>query len=109
MESRTYLRKSGELVVDRPDRLLDRLLERTADAHDLADGLHAAAEQAADAAELLEVPARDLDDDVVEARLEARGRDLGHRVLDLVERDAETELRSDEGERVAGGLRREGR
>ena len=102
-----HLAEPRKLVINRPNRLLDRLLERAADAHDLADGLHAAAEQAADAAELLEVPARDLHDDIVQARLEARRGHLRHRVLDLVQRDAEPELRGDERERVPGRLGRE--
>ena len=51
--------------------LLEGLLEGAADGHHLADRLHLGAEQRARAAELLEGPARDLDDDVVEDRLEA--------------------------------------
>ena len=102
-----YLRKPKELVVDRPDRFLDRLLERTADAHNLAHALHAAAQQAADPAELLEVPARNLHHDVVQTWLEARGGHLRHRVLDLIEWNAETELSGDERERVACRFRGE--
>ena len=81
--------------------LLQTLLERTTNSHDFTDGLHARAEEAADAVELLEVPARDLDDTVVQARLEARAGDLRDRVLDLVQRDAEAELCRDEGQWVA--------
>ena len=105
--STTHLRKSRKLVIDRPYRLLDSLLERPADAHHLAHALHAATQQPADAVELLEVPARDLDDDVVQARLEARRRHLRHRILDLVQGDAQPELRRNERQRVPGRLGRQ--
>ena len=57
--------------------------------------------------ELLEIPAGDLDDTVIQARLEARRRHLRHRVLDLVQRDAQPELRRDERQRVPGRLGRQ--
>ena len=100
----TNLRETSKLVIDSTNGLLDRLLERAPDTHHLAHRLHAAAEQPADTVELLQIPARDLDDDIVQARLEACARDLRDRVPDLVERNAEAELRSDERERVAGSL-----
>ena len=105
--STTHLRKSRKLVIDRPYRLLDSLLERPADAHHLAHALHAAAQQPAHAAELLQVPPRDLHHHVVQARLKARRRHLRHRVLDLVQRDAQPELRRNERQRVPGCLGRQ--
>ena len=102
-----YLCKPSKLIIDGPNGLLNRLLERAADAHNLTDALHAAAEQPRHATELFEVPARDFDDDVVEARLEARRRHLRDRIFDLVERDAKAELCRDEGEWVARRLGRE--
>src|SRR5262245_5021425 len=90
-------------------RLDEGLDERPADAHRLADGLHLRAEGPVGARELLEREARDLDDDVVERRLEARGRRAREVVRDLVERVADGELRSDLRDRIAGGLRRESR
>ena len=87
-----------------PSSLLNRLLERPPNTHDLADRLHARAKQPAHARELLKIPARNLDNDVVQAGLEARGGDLRDGVLDLVQRDAETELRGDESEGVASSL-----
>ena len=102
-----YLCKTGELVVDGTNRLLDGLLERTTDAHHLTDGFHATAQETADTVELLQVPSRNLDDAVVQARLEACASDLRDRVLDLVERNAETKLGRDERKRVTRSLRRE--
>ena len=61
------------------------------------------------ARELLEREARDLHDDVVERRLEARRRRLRQVVRDLVERVADRELRRDLRDRVARRLRRERR
>jgi hypothetical protein len=99
-----YLRKPSKLVINCPDGLLNRFLKRATDAHDLANTLHTATEQPAHAVELLQVPAGNLYNAIIQAGLEARACDFRDRVLDLVERNAKTELRSDEGERVAGRL-----
>src|SRR5439155_14631955 len=69
-----------------PLRLLVGLEERAADSHRLADGLHLRPERAVGARELLEREARELDDDVIERRLEAGRRRAGEVVRDLVER-----------------------
>ncbi len=90
-------------------RLPERLLERAPDPHRLADRLHLRAERRIGAGELLEREARELDDDVVERRLEARRRRLRQVVRDLVERVADGELGRDLGDRVARRLRRERR
>lgn len=58
-----------------------------------------------DAIELLEVPTRNLDDDIVQARLETGARHLSHGILDFIERDAETQLCSDESQRVSSRFR----
>ncbi|KAI3479544.1 hypothetical protein L1887_58356 [Cichorium endivia] len=92
------------LVVDGSDGLLDRLLEGATDAHDLADTLHGRPELAADADKLAQIPSGELGDDVVERRLEAGAGLARDAVADLVEGDVETELGSDEGKRVSGGL-----
>ena len=94
---------------DHPQALLDHFLEVTADGHHLADRLHARSQLARDALELAQVPARYLADDIVERRLEAGRRALGHVVLQLVQTVAEAELRGYERERVAGGLGRQRR
>jgi hypothetical protein len=52
---------------------------------------------------------RYLRDDVVERRLEARGRRLGHRVAELWQPHVQAELCGDEREGVARRLRRERR
>ena len=57
--------------LERAQRLLQRLGERAADRHHLADRLHLRAEHRRRAGQLLERPARDLGDDVVDRRLEA--------------------------------------
>ena len=54
--------------------------------------------------ELVEGPARDLDDAVVERRLEGGGRLAGDGVRDLVERLADGDLGGDARDRVAGRL-----
>ena len=70
--------------VDLADGLLQRLLERAPDGHDLADGLHRGADVAVDlGGELRQVPLRDLGDDVVEGGLEAGGGGLSDGVREL--------------------------
>ena len=103
------LRVPVERALEPALRLHERLDERAADAHRLADRLHLRAERRVRAGELLEREARDLDDDVVERRLEARRRRAGQVVRDLVERVADGELRRDLRDRIAGRLRRERR
>ena len=88
-------------------RLQERLAERAADAHRLSDRLHLRAECRVRAGELLEGKPRELDDHVVEGRLEACGCRAGQIVRDLVERVADRELRGDLGDRIAGRLRGE--
>lgn len=108
-KSETDLAEPGKRRVDGPNCLLDRLLERLADRHHLTDGLHRRRERSRDARELLEIPPRDLDDEVVERGLEAGARVLRDRVLDLVQRDVQSELGRGVRERVAGRLGGEGR
>lgn len=60
-----YLGEPGELIIDRTNRLLDCFLKRPTDTHDLTDTLHAAAQEAADTTELLEVPTGNFYNDIV--------------------------------------------
>ena len=91
-------------------RFLQRLLERAADRHDLADGFHLRRQPVGGLRELLEREARNLRHDVVDRRLE-RGRRRAARdlVLELVERVADGELGRDLRDREPRGLRRERR
>lgn len=102
---RGYLGKSGELVIDSANRLLNRFLKRPTDAHDLTDALHAAAEEATDTVELLEIPTRNLHNNIVQTWFEACSRDLGDGVPDFVQGDVETQLGGDKGKRVSGCFR----
>lgn len=104
-----YLCKASELVIDGPDSLLNRLLESSPDAHDLANTLHAATQEAADAIELLQVPARNLDNNIVQTWLEASARHLRDGIPSLVERDPKTQLGGDESQGIAGGFGGQGR
>ena len=74
--------------LERADALEERLLERAADGHRLAHRLHLRGERRVGLGKLLEVPARNLHDDVVDRRLEAgrcQPRDV---VRDLVAADS---------------------
>ena len=99
-------RRAG-VELARAERLQERLGERPADSHRLADRLHLRAERRVGAGELLEREARELDDDVVERGLEARRRRLREVVRDLVERVADRELRRDLRNWIARCLRGE--
>ena len=109
VDERLPRRRGAGVELARAERLEVRLGERPADPHRLADRLHLRAERPVGAGELLEREARELDDDVVERRLEARGRRPRQVVRDLVERVADGEPRGDLRDRVARRLRRERR
>lgn len=98
----THNIKPDKLIVNSTDGLLDRLLKRTSNAHNLANALHRTAEQLAHAAKLFEIPARELHHHVVETGLEACAGNFCDRVLDLVEWNTKTKLSGDERERIAG-------
>ena len=82
--------------------LEERLGERPPDAHRLSDRLHLRPERLVRTGELLEREPRELDDDVVERRLEARGSRPSQVVGDLVQRVADGELGGDLRDRIPG-------
>ncbi|KAH0294696.1 carbamoyl-phosphate synth, partial [Aureobasidium sp. EXF-3399] len=84
--------------IDSTDSLLNGFFECSSNAHDFTNTLHGGAEESGDASELFQIPTRNLDDNVVEGRLEAGAGNLGDSVLDLVQRDTETKLGSDESQ-----------
>ncbi len=78
---------------------LQRLGEAAADRHRLAHRLHRGGEQGRGAGEFLEGEARDLDNHVVDGRLERRRRRRGDVVVQLVQRVADGQLGGDLGDR----------
>lgn len=99
-----HFSKSSKLIIYRTNRFLERFFKCAADAHNLAHTLHAAAQKTTDAIELFQIPARNLDDYVVQTWLEAGTGDFGDRVLDLVEWDPKAKLGSNEREGVSSGF-----
>ncbi len=98
-------RQPPAVLLQRPDGLLEGFLERPADRHHFTDRFHLRRQRPVGLGELLEVPAGELHDTVVDRRLE-RGRRLARDVVpDLVERVADGELRRDLGDGEAGRLR----
>src|SRR6516225_7158664 len=87
---------------------LQRFFEGPADRHRLADRLHLRRQRRIGVGELLERPARNFGDDVVDRRLEAGRRLAGDVVLELVKAVADGELGGDLGDREAGRFRGEG-
>ena len=109
-QPRPFVLRSHEAIsalLKRTDGLLERLRERTPDRHDLAHRLHAGPKGRLRSGQLLERPAWDLGDDVVNRRLEARWGGLGDVIDDLVESVADGETSSDLGDREPRGLRGE--
>jgi hypothetical protein len=91
-------------VLARPDRLLEGLLVGLPEAHHLAHGPHLGAELVFEPLELLEGPARELDDDVVaggRVLLESAVAPVGN----LVQGQAAREKRRHVGDREPGRLR----
>ncbi len=95
--------------LERAEGLHERFFERAADRHHLAHRLHLRRQGAVCARELLEGPARDLDNDVVDRRLEGSGRESGDVVGNFVEVIAERELRRNLRNRKSRRLRRQRR
>ena len=93
---------------DHPQSFLDDLLERLADRHDLADGLHARSDLARNTGELAQVPTRDFADQVVERRGHVSRIRRSH-LADLVERIAQGQFGRHERQRIARSLRRQRR
>ena len=86
-------------------RLLHRFLEGAADGHHLADRFHLGGQAGIGLREFLEVEARHLGHDIVDARLErGRGAAAGDLVLQLVQGVADRQLGRDLGDGEAGGL-----
>ena len=98
----THLAEAHKLIINSPNSLLDSLFKCASNTHNLPDALHRAAQQLADARELFQIPARNLDDTVVERGLEACRRLFCDGVFYFVERDAQAKFGSDEGEGITG-------
>ena len=88
---------------DHAQTLLDHLLKRAADTHNLAHGLHRRTDLTAHACKLRQVPAGDLADHIVELRSHVCTR-CGAHLANLIQRVSEGDLGSYEGEGIAGGL-----
>lgn len=73
-----YLSKPEELVINCSNRLLNGFFKRPSDTHDFPDTLHATAQDFAHSRELFEIPAWNLDYNIVERWLKARAGDFGH-------------------------------
>jgi len=95
--------------LERPYGLVERLFEGSPHRRYLADRLHGRAEDWLSARELLECEARDLDNHVVEGRLEGGRSRAGDVVHDLVQASSEGDLGGDTGDREAGRLGGQGR
>ena len=95
--------KSVHTLTYHPEALLEHLLERTADGHNLTHRLHRRADPAAHAGELGEVPARNLADHIIQGRRYI-GRIGRAHLTNLVEIVSESYLGRNEGKRITGGL-----
>ena len=96
--------EDGSLLVQGAHGLLEGLGVGAADRHGLSHRLHGGGEPGVGAPELLEGEARDLDDHVVQGRLEGGRGGAGDVVGDLVERVTHGQACGDLGDREAGGL-----
>ena len=98
---------SAPARLERAERLEEGGAELAVDRHRLAGRLHLHPERAVGGRELVERPARELDDDVVDGRLEGGAVPAGRRVRQLVEPLAEADEGRDPRDRVAGRLARQ--
>ncbi len=100
--------ETAQIVLEAAQRLLQRFLEGPPDGHGFADRFHLRAETRLGLGKLLEGEARHLGHDVVDGRLERRGRGAaGNLVLQLIEGVADGELRRHARNRETGRFRGE--
>ncbi|OQC71841.1 MAG: hypothetical protein BWX50_00176 [Euryarchaeota archaeon ADurb.Bin009] len=99
-----WVRVPPHIGIERPERLLERLLDRPADSHHLAGALHRRGEHPVRGLELVKRPPGHLRDDVVDGGLKRYGGDAGHGIHDLVEAEPYGDLCRHPGDRVAGRL-----
>ena len=85
------------------ETLLDDFLEGAADTHDLAHGLHAGTNLAADTSKLGEVPTGDLGNDVIQLGSNVCAISGAH-LANLVEGVTQGNLGGNESQGIAGGL-----
>ena len=91
-------------------RLLERFLEGAADRHHLAHRLHLRGQMVVGLREFFKREARDLGHHVIDRWLErSRGGAAGDVVAQFVEREADSQLGGDLGDRETGRLRRQRR
>lgn len=73
----THLCKPSKLIVDRPNSLLYSFFECPPNAHNLTNTFHAATQESTDAIELLEIPTRYFDHNIIQARFKTCTGDFG--------------------------------
>ena len=96
--------ETREAGFHRGQRLLQRLVERSPDGHDLTHGFHRGGEVRLGAWKFLKGEARDLGDDIVDRRFERGGGDAGDVVVEFVQRVTDRQLGRDLGNREARRL-----
>ena len=82
---------------------LDNLFKRSSDGHDFAHRLHAGADAVGYAGKLVEVPARNLANQVIQLRSHI-GRVRGTHLTDFIQCIAQRNLGGHESQRITGGL-----
>src|SRR5262245_56010099 len=90
--------------LQRAQAFLQAFLERAPDGHCFADAFHLRGERGVSLREFLEGKSRNLGDDVINGRLEARRRFTRDVVFDFVEQVADGEFGSDFSDGESGGL-----
>jgi len=78
LDTVTYLGEPRKLIVNRSNGFLNCFLKCPSNAHDFTDALHTTTQKPADTTELLEVPAWNLDDTVVQAGLKTSTSHFGY-------------------------------
>ena len=98
------LRKSMHSLTNHSETLLDSIFECATNSHYFTYGLHGTTQLAVHAAELTQVPARNLTNNIVQRRFEeGRGR-LCHRVFQFKQSVSKTKFGRHECQRITGSL-----
>src|SRR6185437_4656365 len=108
-ETLSVITQTYRIILQALTGLLYGLSKTSSNGHYLADAFHLQAKRIVGALELIEIPARYLDDNIVLYGLEISGGSAGDLVLQLIQRIPDGQFGGDLGDRITRRLRREGR
>ena len=100
----TGVRMVIDISIQRTEGFFEGFFNTPPDSHDLSGTFHRRGQGPVSILELVERPAGDLDDDVIDGRLKRCRGASGHRIDNLIELETDGDLCSNAGNGVSRGL-----